>query len=163
MNFSSIKEYFYKMYSYCFLIMLIPMGLLGLVHMQGAPSQVQPLFIDASSESVSTVLLGIALIILTIVHLYGRARLKRIIKMGGLGNKMDHYFYLTITRVAAGTATCFVIIGGYVLTLNEWTDLLFFLTLAWIGFQLPSSRKACRELKLRGDEYEMIYFKKDTF
>ena len=163
MNFSSIKEYFYKMYSYCFLIMLIPIGLLGLVHIQAASGKVHPIFVDAQNEIVLTVLSITTLLILTIVHLHGKARLKKIIKVGGLGNKMDHYFYLTITRVGVAAIACFIIIAGYVLTLNEWIDLLFFLTLAWIGFQLPNSRKACKELNLRGDEYEMIYFKKDRF
>ncbi len=163
MNFNSIKEYFYKVYSYCFLIMLLPVALLGCVHFQLNFNTIKPFLIDTQPEIMVSLFLGVVLLFLTIVHLYAHARLKKIVKMIGLGNKMDHYFYLTIVRLVAGAITCCLLIAGYLVTQNELADILFFIILAWIAFQIPSSRKACKELKLKGDERTMVYFKMDNF
>jgi hypothetical protein len=53
--------------------------------------------------------------------------------------------------------------GGYLLSRNEFMNVFFLLSLGWICFQLPTSRKVCRELKLKGDELDMVLHKKDKF
>ncbi len=103
------------------------------------------------------------LIVLTIVHLYLLHRLKKIAKLPGLAIKLDSYFTITMIRVVVGALVCFAIVFGFLLTHNELLDVLFFVSLLWAFFQFPTSRKACKELKLRGDEHEMVYYKKDRF
>ena len=162
MNFSSIKEYFYKSTSYCFLIVLLPVIFFALIYNRLIALDLGIINFN-DSLLLPVLFLGIELIALTIVQLCVVQRLKKIAKQPGLAMKLDAYFALTMIRIVVGALFCLVTVLGYLLTQNQLMDVLFFVTLAYTFFQFPTSRKTCIELKLRGDEREMVYYKKDRF
>lgn len=163
MNFGSIKEYFYRVQGYCFLVMLIPLSLQLLIHFKVLFTNSSSALVVVNEEVASITLVVLLVVVLTIVHWYSKRRLLSISKKFGLGRKLDEYFILTLVRVSAGVLICFVSIGVYVVTQFDSLNLLFFLSFGWIFFQIPTSRKSCKELKLRGDEREMVLYKKDRF
>jgi len=163
MNFGSIKEYFYRVQGYCFLVMLIPLSLQLLIHFKILFANSSSAVVIVNEEVANITLFVLLVVVLTIVHWYSKRRLLSISKKFGLGIKLDDYFILTLVRVSAGVVICFVTISVYVVTQFDSLNILFFLSFGWIFFQVPTSRKACKELKLRGDEREMVFYKKDKF
>jgi hypothetical protein len=95
--------------------------------------------------------------------LYCKVKLKRISKLGGLAIKLDNYFKLTLVRMVVAMVSCFFIISAYLFTQIDLLHIYFFLTLLWMLLKIPNPRKACKELRLRGDEHEMVYYQKDKF
>ena len=164
MNFSSIKEYFYKLTNRCYLLVLLPLLTFVYLYFQFRSKKIIPII--QSEQHVTFILIGCAIaciLNLTTVHLLARKRLVRYATETGLGNKLDRYYEIIVLRVGAGSASSLLMAVGLLLTGHEFFSLLFMLILIWILFQWPSSKKACKDLRLKGDEYEMVLYKKDKF
>jgi hypothetical protein len=164
MNFSSIKEYFYKLTNRCYLLVLLPLLMFVYLYFQLQSKKIIP--IVQREQYVIILLLGsaiVTLINLTTVHLLAKKRLVRYAAEIGLGNKLDRYYEIIIFRVGGGSSSSLLMAVGLLLTGHEFFSLLFMLILIWILFQWPSSKKACKDLRLKGDEYEMVLYKKDKF
>jgi len=164
MNFSSIKEYFYKLTNRCYLLVLLPLLTFVYLYFQLQAKKIIP--IVNNDRLVIFLLIGCAIaavLNLTTVHLLARKRLLRYSSEVGLGNKLDRYYEIIVLRVGAGSASSLLMAVGLLLTGHEFFSLLFMLILIWIFFQWPSSKKACNDLRLKGDEYEMVLYKKDKF
>lgn len=164
MNFSSIKEYFYKLTNRCYLLVLLPLLVFVYLYFQMQSKKIFPTIQD--EELITLILAGITLMCLvnlTTVHLLAKKRLVRYSTEPGLGHKLDRYLEIIMLRVGAGSASSLLMALGLLLTGSELFSLLFMLILIWILFQWPSSKKACNDLRLKGDEYEMVLYKKDKF
>lgn len=162
MNFSSIKEYFYKLTNRCYLLVLLPLLTFVYLYFQLQSKKIMPMV--QHEESVIFMLIGFAIacaINLTTVHLLSKKRLSLYAKETGLGNKLDRYAEIITLRMGGGSASSLLMAVGLLLTGHEFFSLLFMLILIWILFQWPSSKKACKELRLKGDEYEMVLYKKE--
>ena len=164
MNFSSIKEYFYKLYNLCYLLLLLPLGIFIFIYYQLHEDKIVPVVQD---ELHILLLAGGAFILvlanLTTVHWLAGRRLKKYARLPGLGLKLDHYYEIIFLRFASGAISSLLLAIGLMLTESEYFPYIFVLVLAVMATQWPTSRKACRELKLRGDEYTMVMDKKDSF
>jgi hypothetical protein len=104
-----------------------------------------------------------SLVNLTTVHWIAKRRLKKYAAEVGLGHKLDRYHEIVMFRIGAISASSLVMAAGLLLTGSELFGILFMGILLWALFQWPTSRKACRDLHLKGDEYEMVLHKKDKF
>lgn len=58
---------------------------------------------------------------------------------------------------------CILLAVGYYVTADEHLTILFMVSLAGMIVMWPRPAKVCRDLRLRGDEREMVYFRKDSF
>jgi len=143
--------------------MLIPVCFLGVIHLQWILADLQPIFSDLNQELTFGILFLVLLLILTIVHWYMQSILRKASKEFGLGLKLDNYFKAIIIRYAMNVVCCFIVIAVYMLTQFELLNAFFFLPLLWMMIQFPTSKKVCKELKLKGDEKEMVLYKKDKF
>jgi hypothetical protein len=81
----------------------------------------------------------------------------------GLRLKLEKYFRLTIVRYTMVIFLCVVLAGGFYITHDDFITGLFAVNLIVLGFIWPTASKVCNDLKLRGDEREMVYYKKDSF
>jgi hypothetical protein len=163
MNFSSVKEYFYKMYNVCYAITLIPLAVFIYIYMELRAGGILPLVKDEEwvlGGMVCLIILGITT--LTIVHLLTRKASRILAKEAGLGIKLDGYYSIAIRRIVTGTAVSVAMGAGLYATGNEIFSLVFLLILSWMAFQWPTSARLCKDLSLKGDEREMILYKKES-
>jgi hypothetical protein len=108
-------------------------------------------------------LCAFGLVNLTTVHVIAKRRLRKYSAEVGLGRKLDRYDEIVMFRIAASSASSLMMAAGLLLTGSELFGVLFMGILLWTLFQWPTARKACRDLQLKGDEYEMVFYKKDKF
>ena len=164
MNFSSIKEYFYKLYNACYLLLLLPLGIFIFIYYQLHENKIVPIVQDEMQILLLTAgALVLVILNLTTVHWVSRRRLKKYAALPGLGLKLDHYYEIIFLRFASGSISSLLLAIGLMLTASEYFPFIFVLVLATMAFHWPTSRKACRELKLRGDEYKMVMEKLESF
>jgi hypothetical protein len=155
MKFLSIKEYFYKLNTIGFILLLLPLGVFIFLHFRALENA--PMMPDLETE---TTLLTIAIIIffidLTIVHLWWRIRLRRLETLLELAKKMDGYYSLTLLKMAVYCSFSLLSALGFFLTGSDWFTGLFILTSALLILQWPTPSAFCRYFTLRNDEREMI-------
>ena len=164
MNFSSVKEYFYKLGSRCYLLILLPLGVFIYLFRQLMANQIEPMIKDETLVYIIiAILCAFALVNLTTVHWVSKGRLKKYSAEVGLGRKLDRYHETVMFRIAACSASSLMMAAGLLLTGSELFGFLFLAILAWTLVQWPTARKACRDLQLKGDEYDMVFYKKDRF
>jgi hypothetical protein len=164
MDFQSLREYFYKLANRCYLLILLPLG--GFLYLYGLfqTDNIAPLIKDeTTSVEVVVLLFVLSLINLTTVHWAAKQRLKKYQAETGLARKLDRFVEITLFRIGACSAASLLLALGLLLTGSEYFGFGFLVILFWALLQWPSSRRACKDLRLRGDEYEMVFYKKDKF
>lgn len=157
MTFITIGQYFNKL-QIVFVVLLI-MPLLAFIALYT--------FAQAASAETSTeyytVIPGVALL----EWLFGLITFDKKIKSArnaqGLAAKLDKYFFATIVRSGFLASASLVLAAGYFLTRNEAFTGLYLVSVFLSLIFWPTGPKVAGELRLKGDEREMIYFKKDKF
>ncbi|MGC4021666.1 MAG: hypothetical protein QM734_06855 [Cyclobacteriaceae bacterium] len=163
MNFT-LHEYFYKLYNKNMLMMLLPIGeFLGIYYL--LLSGVLPTLIDDELivQTMLFVVPFVGLSILTIVQLGIYKKCKKISSEPSLGKKLELYVPITKRNTNGFILASFLLAIGFFLTAHEWFSIYFGVVILWSWIQWPSPRKVCRDLKLRGDEREMVMTKGDAF
>jgi hypothetical protein len=157
MQFDSIPQYFYKVYNTVLFIMLVP--LLTFIAFYLLPMK-RPIEFDEYPEQFITYA-SIVLTLWMIMFIFFNKKIKTLRNDQGLRRKLEKYFRLTIVRYSLIALSAFVLAAGFFLTRNDWFTLGFLFHLLMAGLLWPRSAKVTRDLKLRGDEREMVFFKKD--
>ncbi|MEQ9592088.1 MAG: hypothetical protein RLN86_05785 [Cyclobacteriaceae bacterium] len=163
MKFSSIKEYFYKLYNICYLITLFPLGIFIYLYLQMQVGKLNSLVQEAGQILIFQIgLATISLAVLTTVHLVMKRRIKKIRTVPSLGDRLEYYYYYSIQRMMGiAVASSFMALGLW-LTNSDLFSILYLVILIWLSLQWPSPKMACKDLALRGDEREMVLYKRDT-
>jgi hypothetical protein len=122
-------------------------------------------FIDdpADVTLLEVVILGVVMAYLTAVHVIAVRRLRKYRVQAGLGNKLDRFYEIVLLRMSGNAVSSLLLALGLLLTASMSFGITFILLLGWILFQWPTSAKVCRDLALKGDEREMVFYKKDSF
>lgn len=157
MRFFTITQYFNKLQSALFMLLMGPMLVfIGLYfYLAGKPA-------DPRMEYIVFISLAIALDWLAAMILFNK-KIQLTRKAQGLGAKLDKYFRLTIVRYGFLASSHLLAALGFYLSGSDLFAAIYAGGLTLSAFLWPSSRKVCSDLKLRGDEREMVYFKKDSF
>lgn len=157
MNFITISQYFNKLHTALFLLLIVPLLVFIALYffLAGMPPdpQMEYLIIIPSAVLLDWLLA-------TIIF---NKKIKSARNAQGLGAKLDKYFGITIVRYRFLSAGSLMTALGLYLTRSDIFTGLYFACLIGCAALWPSSRKATRDLGLKGDEREMVYFKKDTF
>jgi hypothetical protein len=162
MKFNSIKEYFYKLYNICYALTLLPLAVFIYLYLEVQNGNlISPIQDSNDKLIVQASLVSIILTILTIVHLVVKKNLKRLLPEVSLGNRMDGYYAIALARIGWSVASCLISAIGFYLVGNELFSVLFLAILVSISFQWPTPRRLCADLKLKGDEKELILYKRD--
>ncbi|HEV8514724.1 MAG TPA: hypothetical protein VGQ59_15680 [Cyclobacteriaceae bacterium] len=164
MNFSSLKEYFYRLYNACLLRLLITIGVFLVIYYLSLSGSISPYIREESLvDFLRFTYLVLILITLTIVHLEVYKRLKHHSQLVGLGKKLDHYYLIVKTRMKTITGISLFLAAGLLFTGHEWFTIYFGGMIGWFLFQWPTPRTVSRQLKLKGDERTMVITKGDAF
>lgn len=164
MNFSSLKEYFYKQYNACLLRMLLPMGVFLLTYYLSLSEMISP-YIQADEliDFLRYTYLVLILITLTIVHLEIYRRLKSHAGAVGLGKKLDLYYFVVRMRMRTFLIVSLFLATGFFFTGHPWFSIYFACMIGWFLAQWPTPLKVCNQLKLKGDERTMVMTKGEAF
>jgi len=156
MKFSSIKEYFYRLQSVCYALLLLPLGLLIVVYFTKSQSES---FIVEDEQYVLVLKIlftVIAIAELTIVHLFLKSKFKQIMVLPSLGDRLDKFVSISFIRTAVGITSSLIMLLGFFLTGNNWFIALILIILCIVFFQRPTPSRLCQELQLKGSEKELI-------
>lgn len=108
------------------------------------------------------VLAGIVLL-LAFAFFFFNKKIKSVRKGQGLRAKLEKYFSITIVRFIVFEICALALCAAFYLSRNDLFTIAFVAQLVLCGLLWPTSSKVARDLKLRGDEREMVYYKKDSF
>jgi hypothetical protein len=157
MKFSSIKEFFYKLQSMCYAFLLLPLSVL--IALSALPQRfITPFWIE---DNYTIMLLRVifpllALIELTTVHWVIRTKLKIILTLPSLGDRLDKYVPLAYLRTGSAVGVALVMLLGLFLTGDVWFTGYTVVMLIIIFWQRPTPESVSRQLQLRGNEKELI-------
>ena len=160
MNFFSVKEFFYKLNTIGFILLLLPLVVFVFLHFYTLATS--PAIVDTDQLAVLfLVLCSMVAIVLTIVHLLWRERMKRLKGLNELARKMDGYFVLFVLRNGAYAAGSLVMSAGFYLTGSVYfTGAFLFLLLALV-IQWPRPVNFCNAFGLRGPERDLVLYNRD--
>lgn len=157
MNFISISQYFNKLQSALFLLLLGPLFIFIILHLYVNETPLSPRI-----EYFIVICLAVALGWLTAIIRFNK-KIKSVRNAQGLGAKLDKYFRITIVRFAFLSLASLLTALGFYLSGSDVFTGLYLVGLILSALVWPTSAKVSRDLRLRGDEREMVYFKKDNF
>jgi hypothetical protein len=159
MKWITIGQYFYRLYIVVLLILMVPIFSFVSVYVFFSSMPIQPVAFFLTPLHLFLFMTAM----LVIQFLIFNKKIKSIRKDQGLRLKLEKYSNLTIVRYSLIAAVCLVLACGFYLTKDDMITGMFAFTLILLGVLWPRSAKVCRDLKLRGDEREMVYYKKDHF
>ena len=155
MEYFTIDQYFTKLNIRLLMIILIVIiAFIAAYLLTAGDSEPQAWL---TRTQIALIIAGIWLI----SFLYYLKKIKSIAKDQGLGLKLTKFFYLTIVRYIMILLGCLFLLYSFYLTKDDVITGYFALNLLLMAVLWPTSSKVCRDLKLRGDEREMVYYKKD--
>ena len=157
MRFFTITQYFNKLQSVLFILLIVP--LLVFTALYFFMSDIAPL---PQKEYYIVIPLTVLLEWLLAVIIFNK-KIKSARNEQGLGAKLDKYFGITILRYGFLSSASLILAAGFFLSGNDIFTTLYLAGLVFTGILWPTTRKVSNDLRLRGDEREMVYFKKDNF
>jgi hypothetical protein len=158
MRFISISEYFYKFYSMVLLIILFPIIAFIALYLQ--PVELQTDFQTAPDSFIFFT--GCILILWLVVFIFFNKKIKSLRNRQGLRQKLDKYFQLTIVRYSTLSLTGLILAIAFYILRHDFFTLVFVIHLCLTVLLWPTSGKVCRDLKLKGDEHQMVFYRKDV-
>lgn len=157
MNFLTIGQYFNRLQSALLLILVVPLLIFSTLHLLtgGMPH-------DPRSEYFIIICAAVLLDWFTALIIFNK-KIESARNQQGLGAKLDKYFKLTVVRYSILSSASLLMAAGLYLSGSDVFMVLYLVGLLLAGLLWPTSRKVSVDLRLRGDEREMVYYKKDTF
>lgn len=157
MRYQTISEYFYKLYSILFLIVLMPLGVFVFVY--GATQLGKLVHPMAGSGESAFVVYGSAVVIamdwVISTVLFNRS-LKAARTLVSLGERLDKYYTLTVVRFGLIVSGLLLLSIGFYLIGDQLLTALLILSLVLLGFLWPFPSKVCNDLALKEDERKVI-------
>ncbi len=160
MNFFSVKEFFYKLNTIGFILLLLPLVLFVYLYFHALTTE--PAIVDEDQQTVLfLVLCAVAAVALTIVHLLWRQRVRRLKTLNELAIKMDGFFVLVVMRNGAYAAGSLIMAMGFYLTEFVFFTGAFLILMLALITQWPTPGAFCKVFNLRGLERDMVLNDRD--
>lgn len=157
MNFITIGQYFNRLQSILFILLILPLMIFSALYYFNGEN-------EPDSRPHYYVVIGVAVFIGWVMAMViFDKKIKSSRNEQGLGVKLDKYFRITIVRHAILSSASLLLALGLYLTGSDFFTAMYVAGLGLSGILWPTGRKVCNELRLRGDERQMVYYKKDTF
>jgi hypothetical protein len=163
MKYNSIREYFYKMYSLLYAIILTPLLVFVVLYWLIIEEELRGAFyMDDATTQILLMLLGGVVVMDWIGSLIVFNRgVSSIISVPSLGDRLDKYYRYTLVRFSiVATGTLCLAVGFYLTEDQMFTVISGGSMLLLLAFW-PFPSKVCRDLKLKGDERTLVLYKKD--
>jgi hypothetical protein len=159
MDFITIKEYFYKFHSRLMLILLLPIMLFIGLYLQHSSSET---FKSYQSEHLMTTVIAVVVTIWSMYLVLHIKRIKSARNGKGLRQKLEKYFRITIVRYIVIDVASLVLGVAFFITGNDFYTYAFLINLLIGAIFWPRAKKVSGDLRLRGDERVMVYYKRDS-
>ena len=157
MDFITIKEYFYKFHSRLLMILLLPTSAFIALYLQHSPETFQPL----ESRHLTTIVLASVLTVWAIYMVLHIKKIKSARNGKGLRQKLEKYFHITIVRYTIIAITSFILAGGFYVSGKDYFTYAFVVNLMIAAIFWPRAKKVSGDLRLKGDERTMVFYKRD--
>ena len=164
MQYNSLKEFFYKLYNICLMMMFLPIAAFLIIYYLTLTGKLEPAI--QTGKVINIILISfpvITILDLTIVHLVVKRRFGILNKEMSLGIRLEKYFSVAFIRISAIVATSIFMAAGLYLTGSELFTLYFLFILLLLYFQWPTHYRVSKDLKLKSDEEKMVLTKGDAF
>jgi hypothetical protein len=158
MRFTGINEYFYKTYSSVMILLIPPMLAFIVLYFQ---PPIAPVSFDDDPQTMSMLVGFVALTWALAFGVFG-AKNKSARNGPGLRRKLEKYFQITIVRYTLFCLTGLVLAGGFFFFRSDVFTMIYVVQLVVSALLWPGPGKVTRDLRLRGDEYEMVFFQRDV-
>ena len=157
MNFLTIGQYFNKLQSTLLLILIVPLLTFTALFFVTAG------FLKDEQSAYYIVFSAAVFLDWTIALIIFNKKIESARNQQGLGAKLDKYFTLTIVRYSILSSASLLLAVGLYLSGSDVFIVLYVAGLLLAAVLWPTPAKVSRDLRLRGDEREMVYYKKDKF
>lgn len=162
MKYNSVPEYFYKLYGRLYALILLPLICFGLLYWEMKTGNIEPISQDIQLNQLLLLVVILALLAEWIISFFlFRGKLKSILTLGSLGERLDHYYRFTLLRFGMMVSGLVVLAVGFFITRDQYFTILFVASMVGLGFLWPTSAKVCDDLNLKGDERKLILYKLD--
>lgn len=157
MDFITISQYFNKLQSALFVLLIVPLLVFITLYLllNGGP-------VDPRKEYLIIILCAVV-VDWSVAMIIFNKKIKSARNEQGLGAKLNKYFEITVVRYAFLSAAGLLMALGLYLSGSNVFAALFLVGLLLAGILWPTGRRVCHDLRLKGDEREMVYYKKDNF
>ena len=156
MEFITITQYFNKLQAALFLLLLVP--LLVFIALYFVEDGTLP-----DSHWEYSIISAAVLTNWLVTMIISAKKIKSARNEQGLGAKLEKYFGITVVRFSFLSAGNLLLAVGLYLTGSDAFTALYVAGLVLSAILWPTGKRVSKDLKLRGDEREMVYFKRDTF
>jgi hypothetical protein len=164
MIFSSLREFFYKLYNIFLISMLLPMLLFIGIYYVLLTNIITPYITDVDAVQILVITFPtLALLALTIVHWSASARLKALSREPSLGIKLEEYLSAASLRLKGCVFSSVLMAVGLFFTNHQYFGIYFGVIILWVIVIWPSPRRVCKDLRLRKDEAELVRSKGEAF
>lgn len=154
MDFTTINEYFYKLFSRLLLILILPIFSFIVLHLLPQTGL-------GNSEKVLQAVIP-TVVVIWIIGLYLNFKKINAARNGqGLRDKLEKYWSLTIVRFSMIAFVSLVLAVGFAFSQDNSLTYAFLFHLLIAAIIWPHAPRVSKELRLRGDERQMVYFRKD--
>ena len=157
MSFLTIGQYFNKLQSALLLILLVPVMIFTAIFF--LTSEMPQ---DTALEYYVVFTVAVMLDWCMALIIFNK-KIKSLRNQQGLGAKLDKYFRLTIVRYSILSSASLVLAVALYFTGSDVFMALYLIGLVLAALLWPTPGRVAGDLKLRGDEREMVYYKKDVF
>lgn len=162
MKYNSVPEYFYKLHSRLYALLLIPLLTFVALYWKMKTGDIKGLSQDTGfNYIILLVVIFIVLVDWVASFLIFRRNIKSILTLGSLGDRLDRYYRFTLFRFLFMMSGLILLAIGFYLTEDKYFTILFAASLTGLAFFWPTSAKVCDDLNLKGDERKLILYKLD--
>lgn len=164
MKFGTVREYFSKLYTVGFQLMMIPLILVIVYYAQWIielPVLVK--FDEKTSRTLFIITNGLSFTVLIIVQIITKKKANGIAREVGLGIKLEKLGSVIMVKMTALSTLILLMPLMLLFTDENYFAIAFGVLSLWYFLQWPTPGRISRLLKLRGDEKTMVITRGDAF
>ena len=164
MKFGTVREYFSKLYTMGFQLMMIPLILFIVYCAQWIIKMPELVKFDEKISSVVFIIMcGLSIIVPVIIQMITKTQANRIAREVGLGIKLEKMG--SVIRVKMTALSILILLMPVLLLFTDDNNfaIIFGVLSCWYFLQWPTPKRIARLLKLRGDEKTMVISRGDAF
>ncbi len=164
MKFGTVREYFSKLYTMGFQLMMLPLVLFIIYYAQWIITM--PELVKFDQEISSALFLSMSCLCITVlivVQFITKKRANGIAREVGLGIKLEKMGSVLKVKMATLSAMILLMPLMLLFTDENYFAISFGVLSLWYFLQWPTPGRVSRLLKLRGDEKTMVITRGDAF
>ena len=162
-QYSSLREYFYKLHNLLFGIVLVPLVIFLVLYWQLYAGNIEGV-LKTNLYLNKVLMIALSFIVLmdwTLSLILFNRGVKATRTLDSLGKRLDRYYSFTVFRFALIISGSVGLAIGFYLTENQVFTILYASSFILLLLFWPSPSKVCDDLQLKGDERTLVLYKKD--